>query len=262
MNSLEILLKQKRSEIKQFRARLTDPIYPDRSAINRLWDQYSTALLPSVSMVFYNSKKTKIYRSTDQSLISSNYNTDQSIHLNQKRINEINSINIELLFSEFYSSHVNSIKMYCVTICALHLSKGDFIDYQTISLPISFDQFNCPVEYFKWYIPRGIYRGDLPHSIFRIESDHSKEISINSDLFLRNREVFEALGFTKAQTNILRYYRDGYSVSQVSKILSISRRTVDKHNQLILSKCKLLFPLNRFSSIYDVVYTLVVADVL
>ena len=262
MSSLDDLLKRKKSEIREFRGQLTDPINPNRSVINLLWDQYSTALLPSVSLLLYDAKQSKICRSTDQSLFNLNNDPLQHNHPNQNKISAINDINAELLFADFYSNNKNSIKIYCVSVCALQLDKNDFTEYQIISLPISFDLLNYPVEYLKWYIPRGIYRGNLPHSNFRMASDHSEAISINSDLLIRNQEVFEALGFTKTQIRILRYYKEGYNASQVSKLLSISRRTVDKHNQLILSKSKLLFPLNRFTSIYDVVYTLVIADIL
>jgi len=262
MDQLDSLLKRKRDIVAGIRNNISEAIYPSRSIVNQIWEKYSKAIPPGVNLVMYNAK---LHQYTRRSRARRNniwLESFPEVHPNQIVLKELNDANLEILLCEYYQSNSIETKIYSSTTCSLLLQNLEYRTYQIISKAISFDESNYPVEYLQWFVPLYKYSGGPLISSFGIENHYKSEVSIQSRLMNFNQETLKSLGFTRRQLNVLELYAKGKNAINIAEILSISRRTVHKHNQEILRRGKFLFPYNRFSTAEDVVKTLIISGLL
>lgn len=256
MTQLEILLRRKRMEIAEIRKRMTTVTHPNRAEINQIWETNSKAIPPGSSLVMYNAKLQHYSHNAgrDQSFI--HHKSTLSVHPNQELLKKLNDANLEILLCNYYQSNSINSNIYSTTSCSLQLQGLEYKPYQIISKVISFDVNNYPIEYLKWFVPLSNYVSTPLTSFFDIENQLELGFDIKEKIKLVNLEILNAMGFTKRQLGVMNLYSQGLNTIGVAQELSVSIRTIEKHNQQILLKAKVLFPLNRFRAAVDVVHML------
>lgn len=256
MNQLDSLRRQKREIVATLRNKITEAIYPSRSIVNQIWEDYCKGLLPGVRLLMYDAKLNQYTRKDGTNRHISGIEFVSDIHPNQVALKELNDANLEILLCEYYQSNPIDTKIYSSTTCSFRMPTFEYKSYQVIKKAISFNEFNYPVEYLQWFIPLYKYSGGPLISFFDNENHPKTVMDIQIKLMNCNTETLKTLGFTKSQLKVLELYAKRKTAIEIAEVLSISRRTVDKHNQKILHRGKFLFPFNQFRTAEDVVHML------
>ena len=256
MKLLDSLLQKKRDELAEIRHRMTDVVFPTKSDIDQIWETQSKGLPPGTNLIMYNAKRQQYSRITVDGQFFITPKPRLRVHPSQALMKRLNDVNLEILLCNYFQSNSREDKIYSTTSCSLLLYGQEYESYQIISKAISFDQNNYPVQYLKWFVPLGRCSGIPLTSFFDFENKQKLGIGIKKELRQFNIETLNAIGFSKRQLEVMNLYVKGFNSNGVAERLSLSSRTVEKHNQQILSKAKLLFLFHRFRTAMDVVHLL------
>ncbi len=254
MKQLNDLLQKKRDNLAEIRNRMTDVIFPSKSEIDQIRATYSKGLPPGTNLIIYNAKMRQYSHAKSNNQIFISPKSMLQVHPRQALIKKLNDTNLEILLCNYFQSNSIDEKIYCRSSCSLSLRGEEYKSYYIISKALSYDENNYPIQYLKWYVPISKYWANSFISFFDFKSKQRKNSDIQEELRQFNLETLNAIGFTKRQLQVMNLYAQGVSSTGVAEKLSLSRRTIEKHNQQILYNAKFLF--NHIRRAVDVAHLL------
>jgi DNA-binding CsgD family transcriptional regulator len=256
MQSLENLIHKKKEELSSFTPSYS-PIAQYKKSSFKTWKEYSDNCPPDTFMVMHNLLTREVIHShkVDQMGYEANHLLD-TIHSTHENDTSFLSYNITSLLLTIFKYHNGDRQLMniCLTrLRSLRNNKNLFQYLKITSLPISHDSQNNPIVYITWFTLIEPYNGQ-PYQVKMVPIKPSIESEVIVTTYNNLiKESFHHLSFTKRQKQIIQMINNGHKKKAISEQLQIAIRTVEKYNEQILNKGKLIFRLNSFRSSQDVV---------
>lgn len=258
-------IEYKLSDYDQLRKKLIEklgaPVYPSWQDAFKIWEQRTNSMPPMSFIYVYDYKQLRTVLSKGFGLLgySEKTNFDYKMmgglmHPNQKKI-----LFLQTMFMAFESHKFTQFakggNLIRTTLRAYKDSSGKYwLGQQTIEY-FQNDESDNLVRYLAWVHILGEYNGEpLKTRFYTKRNLNDKETEkFNYNIKIIRTAVFEQLGFTNQQMEVIKLLMGDSSPKDVCATMRIKESTLRYHRLGILEKGREIFPKNEFKSAKDVI---------
>jgi len=258
MAQISQLIKKLRSDTLHTKVQVVDKESNLSSFEINKWMNYCVATPPNVFITLEcasNFQCVRSFYSKDCHFRLDGFN-DQigKSHSNHKHFFQLYILSIIELCSNAKNQQIDFSNYYFSCQRAIKNKDEGYELVKVVTMPFSFTSEGNVLSFISWYVPIKEYGGEpfLSDVSCTRRREESMFDRIEHSFQGQKKELIDYLQFTSRQKNVLRLMASGNSKDNVAEKMVISKRTVEKYNQQILSKGHDLFPLNRFVNALDV----------